>query len=188
MYAVRITPYNESIGLDEVDLFLKDRAYKYVVGKELEPHIHFHIITDTKLISTEIYESLKVPADKKGNTVYSQTLVKDQDKATMYAVKDGDFRISSENDMWTQYVEKMSELSFEKPQSYLVRTSELSEQFIKDEITDRQLWVEIIKTRAYFNLRVNLNNIDEYVRGQMLKKHPRLAEIWANERKLFSSL
>lgn len=184
MWAIRITPYNEKITINEVQQLIEQYTQKYVIGHETEKNDHFHIVSDVKIENQKLYDLLGNGFI--GNKVISQKEVIDLDKAVSYAVKDGDIVIGDDSDRWENYVKQRQEESFKKPKSYEIQFKKLIEQFQNDEIDEKDLWKEIIKVRTYFNLRVNLFHIDELVLSQMFKKYPELLDIEVEKRKIFS--
>lgn len=182
-YALRITPYNDAITIDNIREFITSISNQYVIGHETEKNDHFHIVyKGDKFNSNLLYDFLQT--DKRGNTVYSLTLVRDLDKAVQYAVKDGDY-IKSDRETWENFVDQMYSISYEKPKSYEVLTKQLNKEFQDGIIDEEELWVKIAAARCDYDLRLNFNQVDELVRSQIYKKHKDLLIVVVKDRKLF---
>lgn len=187
----RLTPYNETVTLKDVVAYLENYASDVVVGEEMANNRHFHAVfksteEDDRNIREKLYDYFNTPDEKVGNTIYSIALAKKEKEAYMYAIKEGNYQVSEQcKDGFSLYIEELYEESYMKPKSYTLGYQQLCKEFQEDEITKRELWVELLRLRGSFNLECHLYKIDGLVLGQMVQKDPNLADILVKDRKTF---
>lgn len=193
-YALRLTPYPQTIIKDD---FVRERIPEfieaiggdnYLLGREIAGNIHYHIVfhssdaLTSKDIKDILYTTFEVPEDKIGNTTFSMEEVRDFDKACRYALKDGDIECS-EN--WEEFMEIHYASSKKKPTSYKGLLADLYVRFENNEINERDLWIEMVQSRALFGdvpLGVNIRQIDEMFLAFKIRKDPQLAiQMWEDK-------
>lgn len=191
-YALRFTPY-ETIykDVEKVKALLNNYSKCWVLGEEYDNKgvYHYHAVSTYQFKTIDFDNE-----DVKGNKYFSCPEARDLQKAVSYSIKDGLYHFSESeywvggeiNMLWNDFVELRFSESFEKPKSYTVQIDTLNNQFQNGDINARELWVEYGKARSYFDLRVNYNQIDELVLGQMIKKDPDLLNFAVRNRKIFS--
>lgn len=193
-YALRLTPYPNT---KEKTLFCRERigsfietigGENYLFGQEYEKNFHFHIIFshpnlfDTskgdkiKSIKEILYLTFEVPKKKEGNPTYSLEEVRSLEEALCYAVKDDDYESSEQ---WIHIANDAHENSFSKAHSLKRSLGDLTDDYMKGEINDRQLWIGLGQSRADLGLPLSIKWIEEMTLSIQCKKDPtKLQTIW----------
>lgn len=190
-YALRLTPYpNKEAKVlycrEKIPYFIETvSGLNYIFGQEYEKNHHFHIVfslkeeltkESTKFIRDQLYTIFEVPKEKKGNPSYSLEPVRSLDKAFSYAVKDGNYECSEE---WNEVAQDAYENSHEKSHSLKSSLGSLTDQYVKCEISDRELWIGLGQSRADLGLPLSIRWIDEMFLSIQCKKDPnKLIELW----------
>lgn len=190
-YAMRLTPYPQTQEKDDIvrsniPVFLKNIGSKdYLYGRETAKNMHYHIVflvqevIDKKLFKDVLYQDFQVPQDKIGNTTFSLEEVRDFDKATAYAVKDGDVGSSLS---WIDLVKSATARSKKKKQSTKSLMEDLQSRFNQNIINERTLWLELAQGRAYLNIPHKSSTINDIVETMKINKNPDYAiELWEKE-------
>lgn len=195
-YALRLTPYPNQ---EEKVLYCRERIPEfikaisgedYIFGQEYEDNYHFHIVFSTTEelhpdkkkdkrmteIKECLYTTFDVPKDKRGNPTYSMEVVRSNEKAFSYAVKDGDYECS---EAWREVATEAYENSHTKKHSLKSSLAKLFDKYMKDEIDDKDLWIGLGQSRAELGLPLSLRWIDEMCLSIQCKKDPnKLKELW----------
>lgn len=190
-YALRLTPYpNKEAKVlycrEKIPHFIEAvSGQNYIFGQEYEKNYHFHIVFElkqelnketTKFVRDQLYTIFEVPKEKRGNPSYSLEPVRSLEKALSYAVKDGDYDSS---EPWQELAVETYENSFTKSHSLKRSLGDLTDQYIKDEINDKDLWIGLGQSRADLGLPLSIRWIDEMFLSIQVKKDPnKLNEIW----------
>jgi len=192
-YALRITPYpNIETKVkwcrELIEGFLHSiSAENYVFGQEYEKNYHFHIVFSTHLeipkkgertdaFKEILYTTFEVSDNKKGNPTYSLEPIRSLEKALSYAVKDGDYEHS---EAWSEVVQQAFENSHTKTHSLKSSLEALTDKYMKDEITDKDLWIGLGQSRAELGIPLSIRWIDEMSLSIQCRKDPnKLKELW----------
>lgn len=195
LYALRITPYPNTepqvaFVRSELPKFMESLgSVNWLFGKEYEDNHHFHIVfsirdgelskkkSKSKKDFTELlYSTFRAPEDKRGNAFFSIEPVRDIDKATAYAVKDGDFETSAE---WEELANDASERSFQKSHSMKSGLAKIAEQFCKNEINEEEAFVQLWLLRSELMATVKVADLDGYILSFKGLKDPEFPrEFW----------
>lgn len=190
-YALRLTPYpNKEVKVlycrEKIPYFIEViSGTNYIFGQEYEKNYHFHIVFElkeelnkekTKFIRDQLYTIFEVPKEKRGNPSYSLEPIRSLEKALSYAVKDGNYDSSLE---WQELAIDAYENSHEKSHSLKRSLGDITDQYIKDEINDKELWIGLGQSRADLGLPLSIRWIDEMYLSIQCKKDPnKLFELW----------
>lgn len=187
-YSLRLTPYPNTdlktqFCQDRIESFLMSLSIKsYLYGREYEKNHHFHIVFsspielkkyDITVLRDSLYSHFDVPEEKKGNATYSLESVRNLEQALAYAVKDGCYGSSGN---WDSIANQAFEASFTKVHSVKSSLSDLSNKFINNQITEKELWISLGKTRAELGIPLSLRWMDEMLFSIQVKKDPSILE------------
>lgn len=189
-YIVRITSH-EKFTFDELHGFIKEEhdIYSYVIGRELVPQEHFHLVLTVDDLKSEqdvrdIIKAFLVPLwqnDGKlprgfGNKQYNLQLAEDVDLSITYAVKMGDFVFENWDE---EYIEACRAKSFEKkkPSNFKVEYMELSKEFQENpDIDIREFMIRLCNLKAKYGQIINMSHIYGSALSAQLLRNPELTE------------
>lgn len=186
-WAIRFTDLDGSVTKEKVEQWCMTQTGTYLVGEETAKNHHFHLAIPYEKnpknadFTQRIYDYFLPP--KIGNSFYSVTPVTEVGKYLCYICKDGD--VFSSEDI-APLVPALKGFSFSKPLGYKKEVELLNAEFQAGQVSPKEFWLMLGKTRAFYDLRLNLNQLDELTYAQMVKKDPILLALEVDQRKLFS--
>lgn len=155
----------------------------YICGQEYAINHHYHIYMkcpekiDSKIFRDELYDFMKTPKSKQGNPTYKFGEVRTIEYLS-YCVKDGNYTFS-EN--MAEIAKLAYEQSYEKPQGLTRDTKKLLQSYAEGDLTDKQLWIQLVKTRSVYNAEIYFSKINALVRSARINKCPSLVDSYYNK-------
>lgn len=184
-YVIRITPY-EKFSFQELHDFIRDEVEicKYVIGRELVPQEHFHLVLVTD-ISVELqhikdiirafivpFWSVEGKCPKGfGNKQYNAQVSEDCDKAVSYAVKLGEYVFEGFED---DYIQQQKAESFEKkkPSNFKVEYRNLCDKFQGSDMDIREFMTEFSLLKARYGQQVRMTDAYSYALSNLFLRDP----------------
>lgn len=187
-YVVRLTPFDRYSFEEAQEILENELIEKWVISKEILPHIHFHIVvkavprTHQKLVK-QIFKDFVYsfwPERKRGfgNAQYNFQVCEDEAKAISYALKEK--KESNFSGYTEEYIQQRTDESFLKQDSYKVEYTALCKEYLvkMDDVTFKQ---RMILLRAKYGLKVSMNDINGYLLSNKVLKDPDYALFLAKQ-------
>jgi len=188
-YVVRVTPCGKFSYEDLLDTLLEEpEICRYVVGKELVPQEHYHLVLSVDesidiqgvrdIIRAFIVpywsEGGKLPRGF-GNKQYNLQVADDIYKAISYAVKLNDYRHEGWSD---EFIASRVAESFEKkkPSNFKAEYLSLCETFQESNMDISDFMVNFIKLKAKYGQQVNGHTAYGFALSNMVLRDPSYAE------------
>jgi len=190
-YVVRITPHGK-FTLDQLHQFLEEEQFicRYVVGQELVPQEHFHVVlsTDISIPEIEVRDMIKafivpfwqLPTGKCpkgfGNKQYNLQLATDWDKAVSYALKEATHSFFAGVDQ--SEIDRLREASYPKKsiKNFKTEYQELCSKFKESNMDIRDFMIEFTQLKSRYGQMVVIAHAYNYAISNLIARDPSAAE------------
>lgn len=193
-YVIRITPHDK-FTFEQVAQYIRDEPmfYKFVIGQETVPRVHFHIVVQVDPTFTEDdvrgtvkaflipywqTEHMKLPKGF-GNKQYNLQLSNDVDSAVKYALKEKDYVFEGFD---PDYISAMADQSFTKKKTSNFKSEyrDLCESYQSSDMDIREFMILLCNLKAKYDQMINMNHIHGYALTQQVKREGNASDLVEN--------